>query len=247
MSAYLFAMQKEIYKIAHRRKYFVMLILGAAVCALRWGGAALMAKITGGVVVIKSNMTIEMLPFVVDIFIPIVIFMAVTDLFSGEYAADTLKACLMKPVTRFKLLSAKISAVSILAGVMLIAMYVVCMIVQFVSGSPINQWGMTLAAYVIDFVPLVGVVLLAVLINVCINSTSAAMLLMLAVYVVMKYFGGYVAGAESFLFTAYSKWHSLFLGVGLPLNVLIHKIGILFGSMLILFSVSYIIFDRKDI
>ena len=247
MTGFMLALNDELYKLRHRKKYFVMLLIGAAVCVIRWGGSALIARLTGGAVFVRSNMPLGMLPFAVELLVPVMLFMAVTDMFTSEYAADTLKACLLKPVTRLKVLSAKAAAAIVLAAVSMLAMYIVCLIVQAVSGGGFSQWAPALAAYLIDLVPLAGVALLGILINVCLKGPSAAMLLSLAVYAVMKYMGYYVSGSESFLFTSYAKWHSLFLGAALPFDMLIYKIGIVAGSILILFSVSYIIFDKRDI
>ena len=247
MSQFMLTLNNELYKLRHKKKYYVMLVIGAAVCALRWGGTALISKLTGGQVVIKSNIVIEMLPLFAELIIPIMMIMAAADLISGEYAADTIKADLLRPVTRFKLLLAKSAAVTILGAAALTAFYVICAVIQLLCVGSADNLGITLAAYIIDIVPLAGVALLAVLVNVCVNNPSGAVLLSLAVYAVMKYMGYYIAGSESFLFTSYAKWHTLFLGTALPLNVILYKIGIVFGSILILFSVSYIIFDNKDI
>lgn len=247
MTEFLFTLSGELYKLRHRKKYFVMLLIGAAVCAIRWGGSALINRFSEGAISITSSMPLEMLPFVVELLVPIIIFMAVTDLFTSEYATDTLKACLLKPATRFKVISAKAAAVFLLAGVSMLAMYIISLVIQSISGGGLTQWAPALAAYLIDLIPLAGVVLLGVFINVCLKGPSVAMLLSLAVYAVMKYMGYYVSGSESFLFTSYAKWHSLFLGAALPFDMLIYKIGIVAGSILILFSVSYIIFDKKDV
>lgn len=247
MTGFLFTLRNEFYKLRHRKKYIVLLVLGAAVCMMRWGGSALVNRFSGGTVTVKSNMLMELLPFMVEILIPLILLMAVTDLFSSEYSADTLKACLLKPVSRFKLLAAKGAAAFLLGTGALLVMYGVCLVVQGISGGSLAQWAPTLAAYAIDLIPLAGVALLGILVNVSVKSPTLAMLLSLAIYAIMKYMGYYIAGSESFLFTSYAKWHSLFLGTALPLNVILYKIGIVVGSILILFSVSYIIFDKKDI
>lgn len=242
-----FALNSELYKLRHRKKYYVMLIIGAAVCALRWGGSALLSRVSGGAVTVGGSIPLEMLSFSAELLVPIMIFMAVTDMFTGEYSADTLKACLLKPAVRLKVMTAKAGAAFLLAAAAMVIMYFVCLLFQALSGGGFSRAGAALAAYMIDLVPLAGVVLLCVLVNVCLKGPSAAMLLSLAVYAVMKYMGFYVAGSESFLFTAYAKWHTLFIGAALPFHILISKIGIVTGSILVLYFVSYMIFDKKDI
>ncbi len=247
MNRTLFALKKELFKLAHRKKYIVFILIGAAVSMVRWGGSALIARITDGQIAVKTNMTLEMLPFAVEVLVPIIMFIAAADLFTHEFSADTLKMCMMQPVSRFKLLTAKAAAVVITGAASLMVMYIVNIVIQLLSGGSLAQAPVTLLAYIIDILPLIGIAFLGILINVCLKGSASAMLLCLAVYAAMKYLGLYVAGSESFLFTASAKLHIMILGQALPMRILMYKMGILFGSILILYSLSYIIFDKKNV
>ncbi len=247
MTRFIFAMQKELKKLLYKKKYIVMLVLGAFVSLARWGGSALITRFTDGVVVTKTNMILEMLPFAVEILVPVMMFVAASDLFTNEYSNDTLKACLLQPVSRFKLLSAKALAILIHGSFALFIMYVVNTLIQIISGGSLAGAFVAFAAYLIDVIPLIGVVFLGVFINIALKSPTTATLLSLAVYALMKYMGLYVAGSESFLFTASAKLHIMLLGAALPFHILMYKFGILFGSILILYSVSYIMFDKRSI
>jgi ABC-2 type transport system permease protein len=247
MKRFTFALQKELIKLIHHKKYAVILILGILVSVIRRGGSALIARISDGNVALKSNIPLEMLPFAVEILVPIIMFIAVSDLFTHEYSEDTLKACLIQPVSRFKLLTAKAAAVVILGAVSLLVMYFANTIIYILSGGSTETVVTSLAAYLIDIIPLIGIAFLGIFINVCLKGPTSATLLSLALYALMKYMGLYIAGSESFLFTASAKLHVMLLGNTLPLRVLLNKTGILFGSILILYSLSYIIFDKKNI
>lgn len=247
MRRFLFALQKELTKLLRRKKYAVFFLLGVLASVLRSGGAALVTRLSGGAVSVKTNLPLEMLPFSVEILVPIIMFIAASDLITREQSEDTLKACLMQPVSRFKLLSAKTAAVIILGAAELVAMWAANTAIHLVSGGAASGVAAALAAYLIDIIPLVGIAFLGVLINVCLKSPASAILLSLAVYALMKYMGLYVAGSASLLFTAGAKLHTMLLGQPLPPGVLLNKAGILFGSILILYSLSYIIFDKKNI
>lgn len=247
MKQFTFALQKELIKLSHRRKYIVLLILGILVSIIRRGGAALLTRLSGGSISVKANMPLEMLPFAVEILVPVIMFIAVSDLFTHEYSEDTLKANLIQPVSRFKLMSAKAAAVVIWGAGALMVMYITNTLIHLVSGGTVSGACSALAAYLIDIIPLIGIAFLGILINVCLKGPTSATLLSLAVYALMKYMGLYAAGSESFLFTASAKLHVMLLGSTLPFHILLNKSGILLGSILILYSISYIIFDRKNI
>ena len=67
MKALILNIGSELKKLLMKKKYLVLTVLGAIICILRIGGNVLVSKITGGEVVIKSNLIMEMVGFVFDI------------------------------------------------------------------------------------------------------------------------------------------------------------------------------------
>lgn len=246
MRALILNTKSELQKLLTKKKYFVITILSAIVCILRLGGNLLVSKISGGEFVIKSNLIMEMLGFVTIILVPLVVFMAVMDLFASEMQEDTLKASLMRPLTRFKVMTSKSLAAFLIGCLVMLAMFVVCFVIQFISGNSLANVPATLAAYLIDMLPIAALVAMAVFINMISKSPTLAMLLCIVVYIFFKYLNFYVSPLGQMIFTAYSQWHKIWIGSLLPIGALSAKVGILFGSVLILYTLSYIIFDKKD-
>ncbi len=247
MNVFVLAVKNEFYKLITRRKYIVLFAVGILICIGRLGGGMLISKLSSGIVNIQSNMPLGMMRLMTDIIAPLVIFMAVTDLFAGEIQEDTLKNALMAPVTRFKVLLSKAASVFILCAAYFALYWLVCASLQIISGGArVSALLTALGAYMLDLVPLIALIGLAVLINMISKSPSLAMLLCIAAYVVMKYLEYYVSPVGQMLFTSYSQWHKLWIGSLLPVGAMISKIGILCGSVLILYTLSYIIFDGKD-
>lgn len=247
MKALILNTKSELQKLFLKKKYLVLTILSALICILRLGGNVLVGKISGGEVMIKSNLIMEMLPFITDILVPLIVFMAVTDLFASEIQEDNLKASLMRPLTRFKVMTSKSAAVFLLGCIVMLAMFAVCLVIQIISGNGLAGVPMTLAAYLVDMIPIAALVALALLINMLSKSPTLAMLLCIVVYIFFKYLNLYVSPVGQMVFTAYSQWHKIWMGNMLPFGALSAKAGILFGSVLILYVLSYIIFDKKDI
>lgn len=245
MNTLILSTKNEFYKLISKKKYLIILIIGAIVCACRVGGTLLISKASHGMVNIKSNIVMEMLPLCTDILIPLIVFMAVTDLFASEVQEDNIKAALLCPVSRFKVMTSKAAAVLMLSVVYIAAYFTVCALFWSLSGTkfPVLH---TAAAYLIDIVPVTALIFMAVLINMIAKSPSLAMLLCIGIYAVFKYMNYFVAPFGQLIFTAYSQWHKLWLGEMLPMSAMLSKVGILFGSILTLYTISYIIFDRKD-
>ncbi|MBQ3427695.1 MAG: ABC transporter permease [Clostridia bacterium] len=247
MSRFTFAYKKECFKLLHRKKYIVLVILGILVSIVRYGGTALLARLSEDTIKLTSRLSLEMLPFAVEILAPTVILFAVCDLFATELSNDTMKVSLLQPVSRFKLLTAKAAAALTAGAASLIVMFVVNLIIQIVAGNGFSGMGAAFAAYLIDIVPLVGIVFLGITVNLLIGAPAGAAICSIAVYAAMKYLGLYTSAANTLLFTAAAKLHQMLLGHTLPFGALMCRLGILFGSILILYSVSYIIFDKKNI
>ena len=126
MNAFVLAVRNEFYKLITRRKYIVLFAVGALICIGRLGGGMLISKLSSGMVNIQSNMPLGMMRLMTDIIAPLMIFMAVTDLFAGEIQEDTLKNALMAPVTRFKVLLSKAASVFLLCAAYFVLYWLVC-------------------------------------------------------------------------------------------------------------------------
>ena len=239
--------KNEFYKLVSRKKYIVLLILFLAVCLLRLGGSALIEKISMGVVQIRTNMMLEMLPFLAEIMTPLVVFMAATDLFGSEMQEDTMKAVLMRPITRLKVMTSKILAAFLIGCLYYLAVFVICAILQAVTGNALLPVLFTsLGAYLIDLIPMLGLVLMGVLVNMLTASPTLSMLLSIGIYAFFKYANYFLAPLGQMIFTAYLQWHRIWIGATLPFSAMISKVGLLFGTMLIFFTISYILFDKKE-
>ena len=247
MNAFVSAVKNEFCKIASRKKYYVLFIIAVLICLGRIGGDMLVSKLSSGMIDIKSNIPLGMMRLMTDILAPLVIFMAAADLFSSEIQEDTFKTAIMSPITRIKVMLSKASSIFLLCAAYYIGYYIVCLIVQILSRN-VNASVMAAAfgAYMLDLIPLIALIGMALLINMISKSPSLAMLLCIAAYVVFKYMEYYVSPVGQMLFTSYSQWHKLWIGTLLPVSAIAAKAGILFGSVLILYTVSYIIFDGKD-
>lgn len=247
MNSFKAGMRNEIYKLRNKKKYLVFLIIGIVVCVGRVGIGMLIEKISSGSVSIHGNIMLSMLPFAVQILIPLVIFLAATDLFCSEFQEDTMKGTLMMPITRIKLLFAKSAAILIVSVIYLYVIYFVCLILQLLSGGKFTNIVTSFAAYTLDIFPFICLIGLAVFINLIVKSPGLAMLLLIAIYAIMTYFNYFSTAFGQTLFTAYLQWHKLLIGTMIPRASLLTKIGILTGTDLVLFSVSCILFDKRNV
>lgn len=248
MNTFLSSYKIELYKLLLRKKYIVFTIIGIIICIFKVGiMLAVNALSKGNITMQLGNLPIDMLMFFAEIFLPLIVFMASTDLLSSEFQDNTIRAMLLRPVTRFKLLLSKsMASFTITAGIFML-IYIVCTVLSLLFGTDNRYILQNLCAYLIDLIPMLVLVLMSVLINLICKSPTLSMFICFLIYAVMKYCNYFVPLVNNILFTSFNRWHQLWIGSTLPLSALFPKIFLLLGSAILFFTLSYYLFDKKDI
>lgn len=236
----------EFKKLAARKKYIVLSVIAAVLCVVTMLILGLANKLlTASEVSFTVNLPMMVLPMFVSAVIPLVAMMAVCDLFSSEYHSLSIKAQLMRPVTRFAVFIAKISAALVLSAAVLFAMFAVAAICS-VAGGGTDGLLYAFGAYALDLIPILVLILMAAFINQLTNSPTSAMFLCIVIYIAAKASGYFSAAGSNLLFTSYTEWHRLWLGATLPLGALISKSALMLGYGITFFSGGYLLFLKKE-
>lgn len=248
MKNYMAGVVNESLKLIHRKKYLVFLIIGIALSLFNVLGKTLVSKVSSGTLNLSgSSASMAMITLFVDFLIPLVVMMAVCDLFATEFQELTIKASLLRPVSRFKLYSAKITAVTLLALVYLVVLFVSSTLLDVLITGRTGNLLYSFGAYLLDIVPLFVVILMATFLNQLGKGSTLAMFLCIIVYMLLYIAGIFIPNLSGLLFTGYMKWHSLWLGHMLPLGAIAAKTALLAGYGLIFFSGGYYLFLRREI
>lgn len=247
MSAFSGSLKNEYLKLAHRKKYIVFLIIEVIICICAMLIQVAANKVLSGNAVIQiNNMSMGMLTFFIQVYIPLVVFMACSDLFSTEMQDNSIKAILMRPVSRFKVFFSKTLAIILFAAQYLIALLLITTVLDAISSGSIRDLWFSFAAYLLDVIPLAVLVLMAVLINQFTKSSSLTMFLCILIYAILYILGIIFPTASGLFFTGYMQWHKLWLGFTIPFSAMLSKIGILFGYGLVFSGAGFFLFDKRD-
>lgn len=246
------ALKNELIKLFSKKKYIVFLIIAMLFVLIRFLGTVLIGgmahwAINDGFELGKGMASVyDMVSFNVRIFTPFMVFLAVSDLFPSEIQEDTIKSVLSQPITRGRVLAVKSVAVLIMGCICYFSLYLMCLLMQIISGGGFNNAFTVLLAYIIDLVPLMCVITMSVCISLVLKGPALSLLVSVILYLALTYLSYYNSTVGSFVFTSYLEWHKLLLGSTVPFYVILSKTGIVAGSILILYSISYIIFERMD-
>lgn len=247
MKAFIACYLGEFKKLRLKKKYTVFTIISALLCIMLALISALIGKaasISSGSLTLSVPMTV--MSIFTQLIMPLVAAMAVCDLFATEYHDLSIKAQLMRPVTRFKIYTGKLCAVFTVCTLIFLSVYAISALSDFAFTQ--NRGGLlySFGAYVLNLIPLIPVILMAALINQFAKGSTSAMFLCIIIYILMKVAGILVPILDSLLFTGYLEWHKLWLGTTLPLGALISKCILLLGYAITFFSGGYFLFLKRE-
>jgi len=247
MSKVLASFKNELFKLVARRKYIVLTIIGMLVCTVPPLIMSLFSAIARTDLRI-ADIAMGNATFVFDVWLPIIVFMAVTDLFCSEFRNNDIKISLMRPISRFKIYISKTLAVLCLVAVVAGAFFVINSLLEvaFNTTGALTNIGLSLAAFAVNLIPLFVLILMAALINQITNGSSLAMFLCIAVYVVLQYASIFIGWANGIFFVQYMQWDRILIGTMLPFGALLSRITLVFGYGITFLVVGAWLFDRKE-
>lgn len=250
MKTFTASLSNELRKITSRKKFLVFLIIEIAICLLTAGVNCLISSASKGMIskaLMMSNMPLNMLSFFIQIYIPLLILMACSDLFAGEVHDGTIRASFMRPVSRFKLYASKVTAVLIMAAVYIGILLVLTTALKALGTQSIEGLSHNFLAYLLDIVPLLVLILFVAMFNQFSSAPSLSMIICIIIYIGLYILGIILPQMSGLVFTGYLQWHNLWLGVTLPFRAMAAKIGLLLGYGLIFGGVGYYLFERKEV
>lgn len=248
------AVKNEIAKLFTHKKYFVFMVIGVVI-SIFWSFLGNMivsglSAISGQVLYMELGFTpTAALPLFANLLLPLLIFMGVSDLFTAEFADNTIKASLIRPIHRAKLYMAKILAISLYVALYLGVILMVGEITGLISGAVRTPGAFfsAIAAYALTLVPLFIMIVFSALISLLFRSGSLVMFLLILSLLFMYALPLLLPRITDLLFTNYLTWHRLWLGslpvFGRMLNICLIILG--YGTV---FTFSgMMLFEKRDV
>ena len=238
-------------KLIHRKKYIVFLFIGIGFCLIWTGVGHLFTNAIGlqsGVMSIFAPTPMGALPFFLQILVPLLMFMGVTDLITVEGADNTMKAMICRPIERWKLYASKLFAVIVYAAVCLICLFVTCTLLNQLFGKPlsVNAILIALASYALTLVPLAVLASFSAFVALLGKSGTLTMFLLLLLYLLLSVLPIFFPVLSEILFTFYLGWYRQWIGAVPGVTKLIHMLLIVLGYGTVFFTAGSLLYDRKE-
>jgi ABC-2 type transport system permease protein len=229
----------------------VFLYIGIGLCLLWTGLEQLLSDFIreqGGLSLSLTPSLMGALGFFLQILVPFLMFMGITDLLTVEGAEHTMKAMVYRPVERWKLYASKILAVEMCAAFYLASVFIVCAVLNQIFGKPLGVPNLliALASYALTLVPLAVLACYAALVALLGRSGTLTMFLLLLSYLLLNVLPVFFPVLSEMLFTSYLRWYNLWIGALPGMPKLIHMLLIVLGYGTVFFMAGSLLFERKE-
>lgn len=239
----------EIQKLFLKRKITVFLIITAVTCFISaFFISSIQAKLA---FVALSSVSFPMMTLSIftNIFLPLFIFMAVSEVFSGEVANKSLKLVLIRPISRFKIYISKNAAIAIYIIINLLVVLIASIVSTMLLKIGFATQGVTqiIFGYLIDAIPAIVFSLFAAFIAQFFKSSSGALITCILCYLGIEVLSLFTKGFNNIIFTSYLNWYSMWSAGGSSFLRNINTFFMILAYGIIFFTVGYYMFDKKEV
>lgn len=189
------------------------------------------------------------LSLVVNSILPLFTALVTIDSFSGEFSQNTMKIAITRPVTRLKFFTAKIISIMIFVFVNLIFV----MIFSSLTGAIFNSNSITLQAvikilvsYLVTLMPMLVLSLVIVFFTNIIRSGIGVFFLSILTFIIFKTLGVVFSSYSGIFFTSMMDWYRLWIMNDISWIKIFRQFMMMCSYVILLFTGSYYIFDKKD-
>lgn len=237
----------ELRKIFTRQKYSVLLLIQLFICAV-----VVFFTSTNGYKYYGQTIDLPSIPYfflngLTVTVLPLIIFMLCTDLFAHELEDLSIKAILLRPITRFKIYLSKFLAIALYVALNLMATFLVVVTVKIVLSGDVRDFSGLFSAYSLSIIPMLAFIAMGIFISLLIGHSSMSMFCSLILYFAMQ--GITLASPKigAIFFTSHLEWYKMFAGISLDFSNVLNTL-LLFASYTVLLGVGGIwLLERKEL
>lgn len=237
----------ELFKISKKKKIVVASLLSIALVAVIAVILGTINGFTGVGMLFTGNFAIFILPIFEHTIIPLFTAFIAIDMLSGEFANDTIKLTLTRPVSRFKVYVSKVLACATFLGLFLAFTMLMAIVISLFGDFSATALIKIVLAYLVTFVPLMVFALMVMLISNFSRGSASAFLTSIVIFLVFKGLEFVFPAYSSFLYTSGFDWYKLFVGHYINLGKILRLLFIFTGTGAVFFFGGYLLFERKEI
>ena len=249
MAEFQAALVNEVEKLYKKKKALAAVILSLAVIVI--GQLIIVGVRSGfglrGVGSVEFPMLV--LSIVVNTILPLFTALVAIDSFSGEFSNNIMRITLTRPVSRFKLFSAKVTAIAIFIFANLLLLLVLSVLAGLlfnVNSATFATFAKTILSYLVSLLPMLVIALGIVLLANLFKSGTSVFFVSIVVFLALKVLAVIFSQYSSLFITSQLGWYNLWLAHSFPLGKIVRQLLIMLGYAIMLFTAGFYLFDKKE-
>lgn len=189
-----------------------------------------------------------MLGMFTSVLLPLFLFMAAAESFSGEYADRTIKLVLLRPLSRAKAFASKVLALYLYLAGLLAGVWLISVAAGFVINPGVTAAGLadSVLAYAAAFVAMAAIGTAAAFVAQWLRSGVGTLALCVVLYAAAKLAPLFFPASAAWSIAAYTDWHTLWIGGGVAFGKLLTIFGFLLSSSMISYTAGWYLFEKKS-
>lgn len=250
MNSFIAAIKNENQKLFSRKRTYVFLGISAVIPLITLIFLLYFQNVQGIRITESMRFPSLILSFFTGLLLPLFISMNVIEAFTGEVGEGSLKASLLRPVTRFKIFMAKILSSICYTAISLGLVFVVstlCGLALRTHGSFVSGIAGSFIEYAASLIPLVMITIIVAFISQFFKSSGGALTVCILLFIALKTLSSFFSNASEFFPTSYTNWGNLWTGGYLPVTTLIISFMFMLGYSIIFFASGFYVFERKEL
>jgi ABC-2 type transport system permease protein len=244
------ALINELEKLSKKKKGIVAVVLSVLLIVVGQFTLIALRKGFGLRGAGSGEFPILVLSIVMNSVLPLFTALVAIDSFSGEFSQNTMKIALTRPVTRLKFFTAKLSAVMIFVLANLLMVMVLSIVVGIIFNT--NSFNMIsvlriVISYIVSALPMLVLALIIITLTNVLRSGISVFFLSILIFISFKALEIVSSRYSGLFFTSMMDWYNLWLMDTLPLSKIFREFLLMCSYVIILFTGSYYLFDKKDL
>ncbi|NMA69427.1 MAG: ABC transporter permease [Desulfitobacterium sp.] len=249
MAVFQAALINELEKLYKKRKVMVAMILSILLIVI---GQLLILGVRTGLGIRgagSAEFPLLVLSVAVNTILPLFTALVAIDSFSGEFSQNTMRITLTRPVSRFKVFTAKVVAI----GLFILAILAFLFVFSLLAGLIFNVKSTTLIgifktilAYGVSFFPMLVFALGVILLANILKSGISVFFLSVLFFILFKAVELLFVSYSGIILTSYFDWYNLWLANSFPFLKIFRELLMMLGYGIMFFTGAYYLFDKKE-
>ncbi|HBV89268.1 MAG: ABC transporter permease [Desulfosporosinus sp.] len=243
------ALLNELEKLYKKKKVLVGILLSLAVIVI---GQLVIVGVRSGFG-LRGTGSVEfpmlVLSVVVNTILPLFTALVTIDSFSGEFTQNSMRITLTRPVSRFKVYTAKIMAIVLFILGALLLLLVFSLLAGFIfntNSATLDSLGRTVFSYLVSLFPMTVLALAIALLANILRSGIAVFFVSILTFLGLTVLSVLFSQYSGLFLTTHLDWYNLFLVNSFPLLKILRQFLIMLGYGIMFFTAGFYIFDKKE-